>query len=564
MAAGKSDRRVLVIGLDGATLDLVEPWAAAGKLPVLAALMQRGAWARLRSVLPVLSPSAWASFLTGVNPGRHGIYDFIRRAPGGYGLRLTHLGHNRAQTAWRILNAQGRKTIVLNVPTTYPPEPLDGIMASGLGTPAFKPFTYPEAMGAELERHGYRVDCDLAYQPGREEAFLRGQMEHTRRQADAALWLMRAQPWDLFCYVIRGTDEIPHFYWKYMDATHPAHDAREAAPWRDAVLEYYQLCDRLAGEMLETAGPDTTVFVVSDHGMGPLYRDVFLNEWLRQQGYLVTQSRRPGRKAWLARLGITRQRGAAVLRALGLRRLESALKERLGERLEAMVPRDVVRDLGEAVDWTRTRAYSFGYHGQIYLNVRGREPQGIVASGEEYESLRREIIDKLAGLVDPADGGRVATEVYTAEQLYAGPALCEAPDIVVMMRDLSYITRHGYEFGEAPDEVFSPPHQWQSASHRLNGLWIAAGPGIAGLGREQAAASIMDVLPTLLHVMNLEVPDGLDGRIAEEWLDDEARGRPVRLTEGGPREGKAPGIRDFTKEEEAEVTQRLKDLGYLG
>lgn len=557
--------RVLVIGLDGATLDLVEPWARAGKLPALAGLMQRGAWARLRSVLPVLSPSAWASFLTGVNPGRHGIYDFIRRAPDGYGLRLTHLGHNRAQTVWRILNAQGRKTIVLNVPTTYPPEPLDGVMASGLGTPAFKPFAYPESMGAELEQRGYRTDFDLAYRPGREEAYLSGQMEHTRRQAGAALWLMRTQPWDLFCYVIRGTDEIPHFFWRHMDAAHPAHDAQAAAPWCDAVLEYYQLCDRLLGEFLEAAGPDTTAFVVSDHGMGPLYRDVFLNEWLRQQGYLARRAQRPARRAWLARLGITRQRGSAVLRALGLRRLEGAVKERLGERLDAMVPRDVVQDLDEAVDWTRTRAYSFGYHGQIYLNVRGREPQGTVAPGQEYESLRCEIIDKLTGLTDPADGRPVVTEVYRAEQLYTGPMLAEAPDIVVMMRDLAYITRHGYEFGEVPGMVFVAPHQWQSASHRLNGLWIAAGPGIAGIGKELSSASIMDVLPTLLHVMSAAVPSGLDGKIAEEWLDDEARGRSPKFTEDtalGMSKGLEP--HDFTEEEEAQVTKRLKDLGYLG
>jgi predicted AlkP superfamily phosphohydrolase/phosphomutase len=556
-------RRALIVGLDGATLDLVEPWARAGRLPVLAGLMEQGAWARLRSVLPVLSPSAWASFLTGVNPGRHGVYDFIRRAPGGYGLRLTHLGHNRATPFWRALNAQGRRAIVMNVPTTYPPEPLDGVLSSGLGTPDFKPFTYPEALGPELERRGYRADLYLPFRPGvNEAAYLAAQREHTERQVAAVRWLLARETWDVALYVVRGTDEVAHHYWKHMDAGHPAHDPARDGPWRDALLDYYRLCDRLLGELIEMAGPETAVLVVSDHGTGPLYRDVYLNEWLRQAGYLATRAARPAGRRLLARAGLTRARVAGALRAVGLGRAARALKERLGERV-AWLPRDRVAELEEAVDWGRSRAYSFGYHGQIYLNVRGREPEGVVAPGAEYLALRAEIMEGLARLVDPADGRPVVSDLFTREELYTGPYVDEAPDIVVIMRDLAYITRHGYEFGAEAGAIFTPPHEGQSGSHRLDGLLIAAGPGLARHRAEQATLSLMDVMPTVLHIIGAAVPSGLDGKIALDWLGEEPRQRSVNYSDAAGGELAGPA-RDFTEDEEAEVTRRLKDLGYLG
>jgi predicted AlkP superfamily phosphohydrolase/phosphomutase len=346
-----------------------------------------------------------------------------------------------------------------------------------------------------------------------------------------------------------------------MDTSHPAHDKERDEPWRDALLEHYQECDRLTGELIAAAGPDVTTLVMSDHGMGPLYKDVYLNEWLRQQGYLAVRERQPIRQAALARMGVTRTRVSATLRGMRLGWLERAIKDRLGARIRVL-PRDRVRELEEAVDWGHTRAYSFGYHGQIYLNLKGREPEGIVQPGAEADALRREIMQKLGELTDPADGQAVVSAMYRAEDLYSGPNVAYAPDIIVLMRDLAYITRRGYEIGDQPGVLFGPPAMGESASHRLNGLLVAAGPGIVQHGGSKDDISIMDVMPTILHIMGCEVPHGLDGKVQSDWLDDDARRRPVKFTEGAGTASAA--ATDFTEEEEAEVVERLKDLGYLG
>jgi predicted AlkP superfamily phosphohydrolase/phosphomutase len=180
--------------------------------------------------------------------------------------------------------------------------------------------------------------------------------------------------------------------------------------------------------------------------------------------------------------------------------------------------------------------------------------------------VRTDIIERLERMVDPADGRKVVTGVYRREDLYSGPYLDEAPDIVVIMRDLAYITRHGYEFGEEAGAVFTTPHQGQSGSHRLDGLLVAAGPGIARHGAEREVVSLMDVLPTALHIIGCGVPEGLDGKVAQAWLDAAAASRSVKYTESGTPAGTEGGgtNKDFTEEEEEEVTRRLKDLGYLG
>jgi predicted AlkP superfamily phosphohydrolase/phosphomutase len=551
--------KMLVIGLDGATMDLIEPWAAEGKLPVLADLLQRGSYGRLQSVLPVLSSAAWTSFMTGMNPGKHGFYDFVKRAPDSYRLRPVHREQMRGQSLWKILSLDGRKVIVLNVPMTYPPEVVNGVMISGLGTPDYKTFTYPADLTQELLNRGYNVNSQVAFHSGDEQAYIDETDHITDQITETSLLMMQRQEWDFCMPVYRGPDEMAHFFWRFMDATHPQHPAGADPNFKNAVLNHYQKLDQAIGTLLEASGPDTNLIILSDHGTGAFYKGVLLNEWLRQKGWLVTKNGMGGSHRLFASIGLTRSNISATLRSMGLGRLERWIKDLLGDRIE-ILPVSSRAEFPNAIDWEHTKAYSFGYHGQIYINLKGREPQGAVSPGEEYDQVCREISRQLMELTDPADGKPVVDRVFHRSEAFHGPAYDEAPDLTVIMRGLSYITRSGYEFGKA-GEIFIPPQEDQSGSHRMEGILIMAGPGVRPAGYQGNQSCIIDVAPTALHLMGLPIPDNMDGTVLEDWLSD---AREVQLAQGDFESlNNPPSQEGMTEEQEAELIQRLKDLGYL-
>jgi len=554
--------RVLVIGLDGATLDLIEPWVKQGALPNLGELMRRGRYGLLRSVLPVISSAAWPSFMTGVNPGKHGVYDFMVRQSDGYRLRPVHAGQIRAPSLWRLLSEQHRRVAVVNVPMTYPPEPVNGVLVSGLGTPDYKPFTYPADLGPEWTRAGYRVNKHQAYRPGNEDAFLAEVDAVTQSLGEQSVRLLRQEDWDFFMVVFRDTDELAHFFWRYMDENHPCHSPADT-PYRTAILDYYRLVDRWVGQLLEAAGPAATVFVVSDHGSGPLYRDVFLNEWLAQEGFLAFRSgvsASPLRAA-LARLGMTRDGVSRALRRAGLGRAERWIKDLMGNRIEVL-PRSSRTEFPDAVDWSRTRAYSFGNLGQIYLNLSGREPEGIVEP-QNYQDTLNELEAALTRLRDPDDGHSVVTRIVRQAEAFQGPHARSGPDLIVFMRDLAYITRQRFEFGAARGRIFGPSSTHESGGHRLDGVVIACGPAIKAAEGRQSISSILDMAPTIAHLLGCPVPNYMDGQVHLDWLEEP--GQPIYVDRPALADGilTEPGA-GLTDEEEVEIMDRLEGLGYMG
>ena len=552
--------RVLVIGLDGATLDLLEPWAQAGHLPVMAELMAKGSYGRLRSVYPVLSSAAWTSFMTGMNPGKHGVYDFVKREPGSYHLRPV-TRHMSGCSLWRILSDHGMRVGVVNVPMTYPPEPVNGFLVSGLGTPDHRDFTYPPTLSDRLLQEGYRVNRRVFHQrPGNEQAFLDDTYDISEKLTHATLRLMGEEPWDFFMVVYRDTDEMAHAFWSYMDETHPMYDATAAQPYRDAILDCYRRLDQTIGELGATAGPETTVLIISDHGTGPLYKDVLLNEWLRREGFLVIKPPKAIRHT-LAQLGLTRANVSRTLRALGLSRAEGRIKDFLGEQIKVL-PRNTWGDFAEVIDWSKTKAYSYGYHGQIYINMSGREPEGIVAPGEEFEHVRTQICQALRHWSDPDDDQPVVSALYKTNELFHGPHIGDAPDLIVVMRDLAYITRQGHEFGSSSGDIFTDPLTHESGGHRLDGVLIASGSGFAQLG-EASVASLMDIAPTVLHLLGCPVPENMDGRVLSERLVSDWTAQPITPYRDDDWATSARPEGGLSRQEEEELLDRLRNLGYV-
>ena len=555
--------KLLVIGLDGAPYPLIKQWSEEGFLPNTARLIDQGSFGVLRSTIPVHSPTAWASFMTGLNPGKHGVFDFAQREPDSYRLRLIQAHQIHGPKLWHILSQNGRRVGVMNVPMTYPPEPVNGFLISGLGTPAYTTYTYPPELSETLNQQGYRVNKEKFYAPGQEDEWLADIYDTSRRRAETAVQLIQQQDWDFFMLVFRNTDEICHFFWRYMDDTHPLYDPNVPDKHKTAIRDYYQQVDEWTGQIIQAAGKDTNIVIMSDHGAGPLYKDVFLNEWLWQQGWLKMKKTSSHQKAslkMLRQIGLTRQNISNLLTRLHLHRLEILIKKSLGDRIQ-ILPRDERPEFTAAIDWSQTSAYSFGYYGQIFINLRGREPQGIIEPGSEYDSLRREIVQRLSKLVDPMDGQPVVDKIYFKEELYHGEHLNTAPDIITIMRDLTYITRKGYEFAPERGLLFQKPHH-ESGGHRFEGILIAAGPDVVNQA-SLAECKIWDLAPTLLYLLQIQVPHSMDGEVILPLIQPQSLAHyPVVYTDHKYQAiPTQTGVLD--DETEQELVEQLKKLGYL-
>lgn len=549
--------RCLVIGLDGASLDLIQKFAADGHLPNLAGLMASGVYGPLQSTFPPMSPSAWTSFMTGKNPGKHGIFDFTQRLTGTYHAHVT--SRSQEATLWGILSSYNRRVAVFNVPQTYPVEPVNGIMVTGLGTPQGRSFTYPVELGPDLLRKGYKIDADVHFQKGKESEFLNTSIDVVKQDLTLILPLLRSLDWDFGMVVLRLTDEIPHFFWKYMDRAHPAYEDRPE--YANAILQCYREADKCVGDLLTNAG-NATIIVMSDHGFGPLYRDVYLNEWLRRTGFLTLRSQlgtSARTRHLMQRIGLTRTNIGRMLSRLGMSKLRGAIRAALGERA-ALIPNDQRQHLSDLVDWSRTRAYSMGYIGQVFVNLAGREPLGVVQPGEEYEKLLLELAEALLSMPDPDDDRTIVDRILRKSEIYAGPHLREAADLYLVMRNFSYITRESYDWSASGKYVVPPP-TLESATHRLEGVLILSGVNTSGRGIELSGASIIDLAPTILHLLGLPIPSDMDGRVLTEWLESDVANRTSTITmQIGYHADMHTGL---SADDEADLLDRLRRLGYV-
>lgn len=536
--------RVLVLGLDGGDWRVLEPLVAQGRMPNLGRLLERGVRGGLASTVPPVTAPAWASFLTGVNPGKHGVFAFQRSLDQDLDRGWVNGAAIRAPKLWHYLEGQGVRCAFVNVPMTYPPEPLPGYMVTGMLTPlGAEHFTYPPELSAELRARGYVTDLrirkverevDTAEQ---QVALLRDLQDVARRRVEGVRWLWEREPADFLMVVFETPDRIQHIFWGRLQralAEGPA-DAVD-----EALLACYEEVDRGIGALLELAGERTTVFLLSDHGFCGLHTAVHLDQWLADRGLL----RYAGAKATV------RRRVKAGLAPLLKRVLPRSWLLR-GRRAFAVT---------RVVDWERTRVYSGrSSENAVFLNLRGREPKGIVEPGREYEALREEVIQALRTLRDPRTGEPVLRRVFRREEVYHGPYLESAPDILLELTE-------GYEVTSevATAGVFRDVSGQGAGFHAQEGIFVAAGAGVAGPGRLEGA-HIQDLAPTILHCLGLPVPQYMDGRVLEEVFDEAHRAaHPVVRTDAVPAIGPAREAGEvFSAEDEEEIRQRLSGLGYL-
>ncbi|MCA1553256.1 MAG: alkaline phosphatase family protein, partial [Chloroflexi bacterium] len=466
--------KVLVIGLDGATFDLLKPWMAEGHLPNLKRLMDTGASGELKSTMPPLTAAAWVSFATGVNPGKHGLFDFVFPRNGSYDVLVANPKLRDAEPMWRIASQHGKQVAILSVPMTYPPEPVNGIMLSCFMTPSdASEYSYPRELKRELIEQGFHFETAISekHRSGDIQKFLDEVALSTKHRVETVLHLMRTKPWDLFTFVFQSTDLLQHELWRLVDPTHPRHSDEETAQYLDGWKHYYDQLDAYLGELVETAGPDTNVIVMSDHGFGRVTHLFYVNNWLLENGYMALKPGAWHRLKLLSfKLGWTPMNVFKVLTYLHLAWLRQGF--RFGQKYGTA--KHVFFSF-EDIDWSRTRAFSFGNFGQIYINLKGRQQRGIVERGAEYDHLLDEITRGLLAYVDPLTGKAFIERVIRKDEIYSGQHFADAPDLTALSKDLEYVAFGTTDFGSnrVTGRIFG-----MTGYHRMNGIFIANGPDV--------------------------------------------------------------------------------------
>jgi len=553
-------QRLLVIGLDGLEPSLVQAMIDQGRLPNLARLREQARWGPLRSTLPYATFPAWTSFMTGVNPGEHGIFDFARRVPGTYDVQFVGAHARRRPIVPTLASAAGLRTACIGFPGTYPPEPIDGVMIGGFDSPvavsADASFIHPPELADAIERRfGPWVFADFAETgtalPGWHRRAARKLLTGLRRRRAIAAWLLDREDWDLFMVHFGESDTAAHHFWAFHDPRSPRRPADLDPDLVPVLSNIYAELDHSVGLLAERLGPDGHLLIASDHGFGGSSDKVFyLNRWLAQQGWL----------AFHPTPGAGQRAFGAALRA-GLAVVPGRLQQRLWRLAGPWAGRAEARRRYSGIDWARTRAYSdeLSYNPTIRLNLAGRDPLGLLPP-EDADALCDTIAEALTRLRDPWTDRPVLKEVWRREALYHGPALADSPELVL---DLALDGDYAYNLltsgGPGPlwrtlaeAEKLGAKGAGMNGTHRRDGFWLVHGPAAAP---RRKRADMVDMAPTMLAALGMAPLDGMEGRT----LLQPPGGCVVPRLHTEPLAAPAP----YTAAQQAIVEDRLRRLGYL-
>ncbi len=551
----------LIIGLDGATFDLIYPWIKDGKLPTLKKLMQEGSYGSLETVFPPLTAPAWSSFLTGKNPGKHGIYDFLYREEGKYSSKPNNRLTRKSLDFWKIFNHHGFSVGLINVPMTYPPGIINGYMITGIMTPRNKPlekanYTYPKALKFELkEKIGkYIIHPKVSYRKGKGKDVYQELVEDLKIKSKTIQFLMTEYPTDLTMFVIGGTDKILHDLYHLIDNNHPSYSLKEAKKDSHFIEDYYKLVDKELGIIIDKfCDEETLIIVMSDHGMGPLYKWVHLNIWLMKKGYLRLKKNIFVKiKKILFDIGLTPSNIYKFMLKLGFSKAKISFEGR-----DKLISRLFLS--WNDIDWQKTKAYSRGHVGQIFINKKGREPQGIITE-EEVDNLKKEIENKLLKLKD--GDINVVEKVLESKEVYRGNCKKSSPDIIFMPHHLKYMALGTSAFisNKVVESCFG-----STGNHRMQGIFIIKGNGIKQ-NYKLEGARIIDIVPNLLFYHNLPIDRDMDGEILKDIYELKLiQSKESRYKDIDSREMQRKDTSQaYSKKEEESVKNALKDLGYFG
>ena len=541
---------LLVLALDGATFDVIQPMLADGLLPNLGRWMEEGQWGPLRSTTPPVTFPAWTTFMTGLEPGEHGIFDFTQRVSDAYRIQFVNASDRTGETLFEGLAQEGGRMLVLGMPATHPVGPLPGLFVPGFDAPVSTgsdaaatsdPALYQRV--ADLVGPWMRPDVNESARDAasaeRAIETLLNRIERKKNFTLEALGTMASQPEgepQLVMIVFAESDTVGHHYWRDHDAQSPRHDPETSATRREAIRSVYSALDEACGEIREAFGQERPCLVVSDHGMGGAAREiVHINRHLADGGWLTRRVTRAATFDTLAR----RTRDTA------LRWLPPSLAQRLFRQARSAAARLESTARFGGFEWAQTQAFSEEANTLpgVWINLKGREPGGCVET-TDYERVRDQVIGHLEAWRRP-DGGPVVARALRREEVYSGPFVERAPDILI---ELALPEGYGLSLVPTPwsgptascrtlpaEEYGGGRGRGMNGTHRRDGILIASQMG--RLAEARPPARLVEVAAWMAEILGLQ------------WRPQSSPAAPSR--------------RDYTDEEDAIVAARLRALGYL-
>lgn len=444
--SSQTRKKTIVIGLDGAPYSLIQKLIQQGICPNLSRLVAMGSLREMKSTHPAVSSVAWTSFATGVNPAKHGIFGFMDRIPHTYDVYYPNSSHVMSKTIWSILRNYGKRSIVINVPSTYPASEINGILIAGFVAIDLARATFPRSIVPLLNEIGYKIDVETQLIHESKDKLLSDLFLTLEKRIRTILHFMKNEVFDLFVGIFTETDRLHHFFWKYLE--------EPDSKYSPLFFDYYKTIDAAIGKIMENIDNNTTLILLSDHGFCTLQQEVYLNQWLKEEHFLHFKTIQP----------------------------------------------KSLSDMGN-----RSKAYCLD-PGRIYINLKGREQNGCIEYGDEYEQLRDILISELKKLKDPITKTSIIDKVYKREEIYCGKYFDRAPDLVIE-------PKHGYDMKGAISRetlmskgIFSGMHTYDDAFVYINQKNIV-----------KQSLEIVDVTATILASLDIPVPGDMDGGNFVKW-----------------------------------------------
>jgi len=485
-------KKVVVIGLDGGTFDLIKPWVKEGKLPNFKRILNEGSHGILESTIPPTTAVAWPSLYTGKNPGKHGIFYFVKKPGTSAERKLVSRKEIKTDCIWDILSRYDKRSIFINCPVTYPPKKINGIMISGMLTPENGNYIYPENLkeGIEEIAEGYIIHTSQSKLPSSEEKAVEKILEEVEKRGKVTEYLYEKEDWDFFMVVFQATDKSQHKFWHK----------------NELIYRVYEKMDEILGYFIEKSNEDISLFIVSDHGFMGTKKIVKINKFLKDEGYLKTrkviktfmdtakEEKGDKKSSFFSKIGFTGEKILVILKKLRL------------EKLKYYTPKFIKSKIPTSnmdVDYERSICYFGGGFGgslqAITINKKLVE--------DKYEKVRSEIIEELKKIKDPENGKPVIKKIYSKEDVYAGPYVDDAPDTLFLLNE-------GYNASEfLKGDVIENLHRITGV-HHMDGIFVSYGNDI--ISGKEIKANIVDVMPTILYYMDVPIPEDVDGRILKE------------------------------------------------
>lgn len=520
----------VILGLDSASWNVIDPLLEKDSLANIEHLIENGCRGVLTSTTPPLTPVAWTSMATGVNPGKHGIFGFRTMNPHTYEVKSIDYTEMKRPALWDIYNEYGLQVGIINFPVAHPPRQVDDLFVSGFPVPDGAQLAYPKALNERLKSTDFHVQ-PKAYPEAGVSDYFEEVVDITDAQCELTKDILQNRDLDIVMSIFMGIDWIQHYFWdKEYDG-------------ENAVEQFYKYIDTIVGEILEELTKEDTVLLVSDHGARRIESEIHLNSLLESEGYLNTIE-----QSWLEK------QKDVIMNSIW--RLGQTFPVSIRKKMKQFLPNSSLEGvraaansgqshLSDTIAWDETQAFTYDSMGRIFIHDSQRYADGIV---DNYDEARSELIKKLSEIEHPNSGECLFDQVTPTEDIYSGPYVEYAPDILFSPKDWKYMI-----YGDLDDNWIHGPEK-RVADHDPNGIFVCSGPSVKTT--TDPDVHITDILPLLLYLHKLPLLDDLDGSVPSDIFTEEHEQETINVSQiTRTRTGS-------TSSPASSVEDQLQDLGY--